>query len=186
MADASVPGPPSSRPEFHFEKRFLGAMNDGVFMTLSDWVNRSVPPDAGDLLLQMDIEGNEFDVIFETPESIWQRFRILVIEFHRLNAAFIPDANRMISLCFRKLLKSFEVVHIHPNNHPSEDGLVAACGGIQIPIAAEFTFWRRDRIRDRRPAQSFPHPLDRPDDPAMPELVLPRCFYSKRPQKLRS
>lgn len=41
MADASVSGPASSSPLFHFKKKFIGAQNRGDFMTLQHgWMNR--------------------------------------------------------------------------------------------------------------------------------------------------
>jgi hypothetical protein len=174
MADYSVPGPPLLSPMFHFERKFLGACNNDVFMTLRDWMSRNVPETGDNLLLQMDIEGGEYDVIFDTPESTWKRFRILVVEFHFLNAVFEPVGLRMISLCLSKLLEVFDLVHIHPNNRTGS----SKRGGIEIPAVAEFTFLRKDRVARREFTQSFPHPLDRPNVPGMPDLILPKCFYS--------
>jgi len=172
MADYSVPGPPSTSAMFHFEKRFLGACDDDIFTRLGTWIERNVPNDSGDLILQMDIEGSEYDVIFDTPETIWRRFRILVIEFHWLHSVFEPMGFRMIALCLKKLLTAFEVVHIHPNNCCG----VRSRAGLEVPTLAEITFLRKDRIGERRPAGEFPHPLDRPNIRGKPDLVLPKCF----------
>ena len=49
-----------------------------------------------------------------------QRFRIIVIEFHGLDAIFVGRGYEYIHDAFSKLLKFFDVVHIHPNN---------CCGG---------------------------------------------------------
>jgi hypothetical protein len=173
MADYSVDGPATASPMFHFSKRYLGTISDEVFITMSDWLQASISPDDGDLILQMDIEGSEYDVIFQTPEDIWKRFRIAAIEFHDVNVIFQPMGLKLLSLCMNKLLRTFDVVHIHPNNL----GGIIRNGTLEIPRAIEVTFLRKDRITVRQTAFSFPHPLDRPNFPEIPEMELPACWY---------
>jgi hypothetical protein len=173
MADYSVDGPAEESPMFHFSKRYLGAFTDNVFITLGDWLQTSVSPEDGDLILQMDIEGSEYDVIFETPEEIWKRFRIVTIEFHDVNAVFQPMGLKLLSLCMNKLLSVFDVVHIHPNN----GGGIIRNGTLDIPRMIEVTFLRKDRVATREAVLSFPHPFDRPNFPEIPELELPECWY---------
>jgi hypothetical protein len=173
MADYSVNGPAAESPMFHFSKRYLGAFADNVFITLSDWLLTSVSPEDGDLILQMDIEGSEYDVIFQTPEEIWKRFRIVTIEFHDVNAVFQPMGLKLLSLCMNKMLSVFDVVHIHPNN----GGGTVRNGTLEIPRMIEVTFLRKDRIATRQAVLSFPHPFDQPNFPEIPELELPECWY---------
>lgn len=173
MADWSVAGPATESKMFHFEKRYLGARTDETMMTLKDWVLRSVPDDSNDLMLQMDIEGSEYDVIFDTPEHIWRRFRIAVVEFHDFNYIFNPMDLRLMSLCFARMLRVFDVVHIHPNNGSGSSKRRA----LEIPRMLEFTFLRKDRIQKWEYASDFPHSLDRPNYPHIPDLLLPQCWY---------
>jgi Methyltransferase FkbM domain len=173
MADYSVDGPATASPMFHFSKRYLGAITDNVFITLSDWIQQSISHNDGDLILQMDIEGSEYDVIFQTPEEIWKRFRIVVIEFHDLNTVFQPLGLKLLSLCMSKLLSVFDMVHIHPNNGC---GLIRR-GELEIPRMIEVTLLRKDRVGARQPAALFPHPLDRPNFPNEPVMELPGCWY---------
>src|SRR5207249_757541 len=70
LADHSVDGPPVQSQMFHFTKKYLGATNDDTFMTLESWMEASLPSYKGDLILQMDIEGSEYDVIAATPASV--------------------------------------------------------------------------------------------------------------------
>jgi hypothetical protein len=174
MADYSVGGPAVQSEMFHFEKRYLGARTDQIFTTLKDWIERSVPKDSGDLILQMDIEGSEYDVIFDTPEDVWKRFRIVVMEIHDLNAVFSPLGLRIVSLCMNKLLRIFDVVHIHPNN---SQGAVKR-RDLEIPNLLEVTFLRKDRIDESRFTGNFPHALDRRNVPELQDLVLPECWHS--------
>jgi hypothetical protein len=172
LADYSVERPPVENPLFHFEKKFLGAAIDPVHTTLEDWVERNAP-DQREFLLQMDIEGSEYGVIFDTTAETLRKFRILVIEFHALGSLCDQLGFELIDLTFKKLMKDFEIVHIHPNN--SLKPVVYA--GYTIPMTMEFTFLRKDRISSRQPATKFPHKLDRPNVAGNEDLALPSCWF---------
>jgi len=173
LADWSVEGPAVESEMFHFEKRYIGARTDQTTMTLKSWVERSVSEDSGDLILQMDIEGSEYDVVFNTPEEVWNRFRIVLIEFHDFNYIFNPLGLRLVSLCFARLLEVFDVVHIHPNNYSGS----SKRGRLEIPRMLEFTFLRKDRVGNWDFRSDFPHALDCPNIPESPDLLLPKCWY---------
>jgi len=172
LADFSVDAPPIDNPLFHFEKKYLGIDNDDTFITLESWVNQKAPS-KNELLLQMDIDGFEYSVIFQTSEDTFAKFRILVIEFHGLDTILGNEGYELMRLAFSKLLKNFEIVHIHPNN---------CCGSVHyrdliIPRVMEFTFLRKDRITHKAPAKIFPNPLDRRNVAAKEDIPLPRCWY---------
>ena len=172
LADYSVEKPPVNNTLFDFEKKYLGDKNNETNMTLENWV-KSKAPKQNDFILQMDIEGSEYPVIAITPTEILDKFRILVIEFHGLDSLFDRMKFNSIDLTFKKILKNFEVVHIHPNNciKPSE------CNGITIPPYMEFTFLRKDRITKKSKKISFPHKFDRPNIASFNDFPLPKCWY---------
>jgi hypothetical protein len=172
LADYSVEYPPIYNKLFDFEKKYLGSKNDEIFMTLESWIELKKPKNH-DLILQMDIEGAEYSVIFDTSSKTLERFRILVIEFHGLDLLFNSMRFDLINLTFNKILKNFEVIHIHPNNccKPLE------YNGISIPPIMEFTFLRKDRIIKRSKNLSFPHKYDRPNVPEKESFTLPKCWH---------
>jgi len=172
LADYSVEAPPIQNKLFDFEKKYLGQMEDSIHITLENWVSRK-SPNQNDFILQMDIEGAEYEVIFDTSRETLRKFRILVIEFHRLEAIIVKSGFDLINLTFRKLLKDFEIVHIHPNNA----GKTTIYKMFVIPQTMEFTFLRKDRISSRQPTLTFPHKLDRPNNPNKKDYHLPRCWY---------
>src|SRR5580692_5590504 len=59
LADHSIDRPPRMRSEFVFDRKFIGAINNETFMTLAAWKDKYLPGYGGDMLLQMDIEGDE-------------------------------------------------------------------------------------------------------------------------------
>lgn len=172
LADKSVDQPAESHERFHFTKRYLGALTNEDYMTMDGWVGSSLPGSRDDLLLQIDIEGYEYETFLSTSDDLMGRFRIVVSEFHNLHHLWSQHYFTLLSRAFEKLLQTHTCVHIHPNN---------CCGslthaGVTIPRVAEFTFLRDDRIRDPRPATAFPHPLDR-DNTTYPHIALPPSWY---------
>jgi hypothetical protein len=173
LADYSVDSPPFCRPEFTFDKKFLGSSDRGQYLTLATWKEKYLPDYSGDMILQMDIEGAEYEVILSTPDRLLDQFRIIVIEFHEMHRIFDPFDCKFFSACFEKLLNRFYVVHIHPNNGSGS----LKRNGIEVPKILEFTFFNKKRVRSTRPQTEFPHRLDR-DVFVGPSLPLPRCWYT--------
>ncbi|MGD0547479.1 MAG: FkbM family methyltransferase [Terracidiphilus sp.] len=175
LADYSVDSPPVMRPEFTFDKKFLGATDRGEFFTLATWKDKYLKNYTEDLILQMDIEGCEYEVILSTPKDLLKQFRIIVIEFHFLDRVFDRFAFSIISSCFNRLLEYFHVVHIHPNN----GGGNVRRGSAEVPKAMEFTFLNKNRASHTEPQRVFPHKLDVINVTEVPPLRLPECWYSE-------
>jgi hypothetical protein len=174
MADYSVDGPPLNSELFHFEKKYLGLTENSVYTTLESWVTRNAT-NLNDSILQMDIEGSEYGVILDTSPDILRKFRIIVVEFHRLDDLCDKFGYEIINHSFRKLLKDFDIVHIHPNNCLKP----VAYGKFEIPPVLEVTFLRKDRILDSKPTLIFPHQLDRQNVPNYDDYPLPSCWFGQ-------
>jgi hypothetical protein len=175
LADYSVDSPPVTRPELVFDKKFLGSSDRGHYMTLASWKDRYLKDYEGDMILQMDIEGCEYEVILNTPDHLLNQFRIIVMEFHELDRLFDPLCFRIISASFEKLLEYFDVVHIHPNN-----GCVHSVrtGDVEVPKVLEFTFLNKRRVKSTKAQSVFPHKLDTDNFPDLPPFHLPKCWVS--------
>lgn len=170
MADASVSGPPIPHPRFQFTPKFLDIWSSDHTMTIEELSGSAA---AGDLLLQMDIEGAEYRVLAAMPEALLRRFRIMVIEFHELDAMFSQFGFKLLEPVFEKLTAFHSVVHIHPNNCIDPVKRYS----LTVPPVMEFTFYRNDRFQpapDR--VLSFPHALDVPCMPEKPSVELPLCW----------
>lgn len=172
MADRSVSGPTIHNERFNFVPKFVGSLNTNGDMTLDAWKSDSIGGYPGDLLLQMDIEGGEYETLLCTSDLLLSQFRILVIEFHNLRELFGRPFFDLVSVVFRRLLQTHTVVHIHPNNN---DGIVSGLG-IDIPRVAEITFLRNDRVRQREFRRDFPHRLDA-ENTSGPPIVLPPAWF---------
>jgi hypothetical protein len=173
LADASVESAVESHPRFAFTKKFIGVTRDDTFMTIDDWVAGSLPDTTSDLLLQIDIEGYEYEVFLGMSDALLRRFRIIVAEFHGLDQLWNRSWFAITSRAFEKVTQTHACVHIHPNNRSG----ALKMRGIEIPRAAEFTFLRRDRILRSSPATNFPHLLDQ-DNATNARLPLPACWVN--------
>lgn len=173
LADASVEKPALESDRFEFRKSYLGASNRENFITLDRWVSESDVSADSDLVLQMDIEGYEYESFLAVSESLLKRFRVIVVEFHDLQHMFnLMSFNSTLRPTFQKLLATHQVVHHHPNNNRQ----LFEHRGIQIPPLLETTFLRRDFVEGNDPASQFPHPLDQ-DNADLPPVVMPSLWY---------
>lgn len=175
LLDGSVDSPKFKHPEhIHFEKMYLKKEDSANSWSLDTWKKKSIADYKGDLFLQMDIEGYEYEVLDSVSEELLSQFRIMVVEFHELQAI----ANGTWLNIFDKICNQFHVVHLHPNNFHLKSSN-AIVGDLEIPRVMEMTFMRKDGISTSHPlpVANFPHPLDIPNNPNYPALDLPECWY---------
>jgi FkbM family methyltransferase len=173
LADKSVDQPAINHSKFHFTKKFIGATNNEQFMTLDKWVEISINEAESELLLQMDIEGYEYETLLNISDHLLRRFRVIIIEFHSLHMLWSQPFYKVASTVFEILLKNHSCVHIHPNNY---NGVIKT-QGIQIPKAMEFTFLRKERIKDSSPIDNLPHKLDQHNSSKKP-ISLAKYWYN--------
>ncbi len=172
LADASVAGAPIVDPLIHFDKKFLGVVDDELSISMDRWVKRYAPS-TGDLVLQMDIEGAEWPVLLNVSEEVLLRFRVIVLELHYLERLIDQVGFEFLFATLDRLLRHYHVVHLHPNNVIRPLNVA----GLSIPRLLEVTLLRRDRAQPTGYAKHFPHPLDRKNDPLRPDIVLPAGWY---------
>lgn len=155
LADASVDGLVCKHRLATFDRLFLGAKTTGIYITLDDWIARYAP-EAGDLLLQMDIEGAEEETLIAAREETLKRFRIVVLEVHDVHRLTRTAKYRTFRRMIELLDKYFILAHVHPNNYSAPTKVARW----RIPPLLELTYIRRDRVEEAYPTHSFPHPLD--------------------------
>jgi len=119
LADRSVDGPPVENNRFHFIKKHIASYSDhrNGLISLDDWYEESIRghTSEADLLLQMDIEGSEYEVIHSISRTLLKKFKVIVIEFHNLHQLLNCNQIGMMERAFSKILQGFEVVHFEEN-----------------------------------------------------------------------
>lgn len=170
LSDATVSGPPISHPRFHFTRKHFDTFESPGTITI-DGFCKAISL-GRDLILQMDIEGAEYRVLNSASTELLSRFRIMIIEFHWLAHLFSDFGFHEISAVFRRLLRTHNIVHIHPNNLAH----VHSSGAIVIPNVMEFTLLRKDRGEFEYGALPYPSDLDAKNVADRPDIVLPQCW----------
>ena len=175
LADASVDQPPFENKDFVFIKKFLGSRTNEDYITLSDWMDQNIPNEIDSNILQMDIEGAEYDVLsFESAITL-SKFKYMIIEFHNLQNIFEKNFLRSINAIFEKIYLNFSICHVHPNN----TGGIASLDGVSVPRVMEVTFIRNDLIDSLKSPEkiSLPHYLDQKNVPNVADIVMPEIWW---------
>jgi len=172
LADGSVDGVPKGLEVSSFTKKHLSGLYTDQTMTLISWMSDH-HAFMDSYILQMDIEGAEYETILAADRNTLNRFRIIAIEVHNTQHWFHPIAFGLVQTFFAKLLEDFHVVHIHPNNN---------CPFIQydevfFPSVFELTLLRKDRADAEGFADELPHPLDQPNVLDKPDRHMPEGWY---------
>jgi len=166
LIDKDHSGAPAQMPENSvFINRFVSGFDSENTISLNQLVESSKV--KGDLILQMDIEGHEYNALTGISRENLDKFRIIVIEFHyTFDWIFDHNWNWQYAQIFSKLLENHTVVHSHPNNA----GGFFKYAGIKYPNLIEVTLLRRDRIKEFRGRIYENHVLDRDDNPGLPTM----------------
>lgn len=157
--------PPDLHPEIHFKDSWLGVLDEKNHISMETWLEEINLPTHSDLILQMDIEGSEYDILAALSTKTLNRFRIIVVEFHYsyryLNKELFMEH---YTKAFDRLKENHIVVHFHANN---------SCGDWifrkkSLPIVFEITLIRKDRVKRVIGNSPVPHELDSDCDPVLP------------------
>lgn len=139
---------------------------------LEKWVSET-SIGGGDYIMQMDIEGAEYRVLTATPKETLAKFRIICVEFHRLERVFFRDTLSDTKALFNKLCSCFDIVHAHPNNRRGSVG----SGQSRCPRLLELTFLRKDRRRKEPEPAMLPHPLDQKNVDKNSDTNFPNTWF---------
>jgi hypothetical protein len=158
-----------------FIKKNLNCFDDENNITLETWVNEKVEDNSNNkLLLQMDIEGSEIEVLYQTNSNLLERFKCIIIEFHHFNKIIDELGLKIYSDIFDKILKTHFIVHIHPNNNSN----ISIINNNKIPALLEITFINKKITKHiKKITYNLPHELDKDCDQNRSQIKCPEIFY---------
>lgn len=171
LIDGTVDKPQDLPPDFIFLQKMLGSSEktQDSQISIEEVINRYFPTSQS-LVLQMDIEGGEYEVLTSIDESDLTPFALVLVEFHHLHKLNeSPAWNSSIKRATQIFMRDFLLVHTHPNN----------AGGFflwrfrKLPKVVETTWIRKSLVADIREPAKLPHPLDSRNDTLMEDLVFP-------------
>jgi hypothetical protein len=159
LIDATVKPPRDLPRNFHFISKMLRSGNDDSDSTnLQELINDSRIK-GKNLLLQMDIEGGEWEILLDASAELLEKFMMIVVELHNLE--YLKERQRFVglNLALDKLLKYHFVTHVHANNA----GSFYFHRFKRYPKVVEVTLVRETAFK-RGNLSEIPHELDRPSD----------------------
>jgi hypothetical protein len=169
MYDGSIENLPIENSKFHFNRKFVGSPLNKDYVSLKTALQEFSSATKASLLLQMDIEGDELSAFHTLTSDDFDKFRIIVVEFHRVQDWTNRTVFRqLVKPVFDNLLQRFDLVHIHPNNCDGEFYFARNF----FPRAIEITFHHKSRrISEAIPAK-LPNNLDAPNTDDAPDVQL--------------
>ena len=153
-----------------FLKKKLSLEDNTDEISINNWIK-----DADkEIILKIDIEGDEYAVLTNISEKNLRKIRILVVEFHGLrnfrSHFFLNHFEKILS----RLEKIFHSCHLHINN----SGKQKKINGYYIPDMIEMTFIRKDRVKNfTGEFTKLPHPLDRRTVDYKDEIFIDPKWY---------
>lgn len=159
---------------FDFTKKKLNIYNDDNNVTLDSFCSSKLKEDDNPIL-QMDIEGDEYLNLLSTKDLTLNRFKIIIIEFHNLEKITNKSLFEFYSASINKILKYFDVSHIHPNNGNRNFTVTRK---LKIPQVLEVTFLNKKLSKQKKPIINLPNKLDARCDRNKPEIILDKLFLT--------
>jgi hypothetical protein len=135
--------------------------------------------DGDDIMLNIDIEGAEWDFFASLGDADMSQFEQIVVEFHNINITVNDDASfEKQKMVLQKMNRTHQVIHLHGNNC----GSVTVLSGLRLlPSVMEVTYVRRIDPAAQKPehefaecSEEFPGDLDSSNDPLLPDISLGR------------
>jgi hypothetical protein len=142
-----------------FRKKWLSTDGRENSLSLAEWISLSEVDEGANFLLQMDIEGAEYENLIGSTSRTLEKFSILVIEFHGLASRIQSSSSRgEVEQILAVLSASFRSVHARINNCCE---VIQVGKRLRIPEVLEVTLLRSDYFEDVALHRTYvPHPLD--------------------------
>jgi methyltransferase FkbM-like protein len=148
-----------SVPELTYPDRMAWFKQPGSWLYIPAQIGFNGDSEKSNMLLKMDIEGDEWDIIKRLDMKTISQFSQIVVEFHNIYDADVE--------AFKRLNKLFYLGHVHGNN----------CSEIRdgLPEVIECTYIRKDCVQYTPDVDRTQYPkesLDAPNDGSKPDYQL--------------
>ncbi|WP_415299567.1 FkbM family methyltransferase [Candidatus Pelagibacter sp. Uisw_134_02] len=157
-----------------FLKKNINSYNSKNTICINDWIEQNSSEYEENFLLEMDVDGSEFEILSSITEKNLKRFGILVIEFHYFELIAHEAFFKIYFPLIEKIRDSFEVSHLHPNNACP---LIEA-SGVEFPSGLEVTFLNKKFVKEKKKIKSLPHKLDKKCIIGKDDIFLPSYWYN--------
>ncbi len=172
LADYSFDAPKELK-NFEYTKKFIKSFSDQKSIDINSWIEKKTLDDQKKMILQIDIEGSEYEVIHAISEKNLKRFDILIIEMHNLFMLNNQIFHKYFLSCIEKIRTFFDVFYLQPNN---------CCGtsnfnGVVFPNVLEITFLNKSKVKYKENFKDENKNLFVKNIKNKKEIILPNYWY---------
>ena len=113
--DASIEKAPDTHKNMIFHKKFVGATRDHQTITFDDIMQQYSFNEKDHNILQMDIEGAEWEIFERLDFSIFEKyFSQIILEFHDCDPRASLQTERHVAI-LERFHHAFQPIHLHFN-----------------------------------------------------------------------
>ena len=160
---------------FDFEKKNIKSFSGKNSLNINEWIEKKREIiKRQKLIFQIDVEGDEYEILSNISENNLDQIKILIVEFHDLEYSGNRTLYQLIVSVMEKILKKFEVAHIHPNNWKTP----SLVNKYIFPSNLEVTFLNKSFVKSKSNIQFLPHKLDFKNVFDKPDIKLETYWYN--------
>lgn len=174
--DGSVDNEPDKHPNIFFHKYFVSESPTtlGPSKNLAQILKDHSHENERDIILQIDIEGGEWDFFTKISHEDMVRFKQIVIELHDIHTS--PEKFAVLE----KIRETHTPIHFHYNNNVLDSVYIASPGFIYNPHVVEISYVRNDECTFTEDGGYYPSLQDFPNYPGKPEIPVGSFDYLLR------
>lgn len=166
--DASIEEEPDKHPNIFFNKYFIASSPtpDGPCKTITQVLSENNHEHENDIILQMDIEGSEWDFFSDITVETMLKFKQLIIELHHINDS--PEKYNIL----KKIRQTHTPIHYHYNNNTRKCVYFPKANFIYSEHVIEVSFVRSNDFNFIKCNDYFPTNLDNRNNKKWPEIPI--------------
>lgn len=166
--DGSIAKLPAEHEAIDFKSKFIKVNESQDSLSLSQVL---AGIDGDDLILKIDIEGDEWGVLDSLTDSELRRFSQIIGEFHGLGSCNSDQEVGKMAELLHRISVDFHLVNSHANNWAS----FRIIHGIAIPDVVELTFIKKNVFQPFSESEVLENPnsnLNAPCNPSRPDYLF--------------
>jgi hypothetical protein len=166
--DHTIAQLPQDHKNFHFRAQRIGSTDSNGTVSLSKALNEVIEDGKTNVILKVDIEGDEWHALDATEPSLLAHCTQIVMEYHHLDRLVEDGFAGVAARVLAKFQADFFVCHVHGNNC----GNLVNAANVVFPETLEVTYANRRLYKPAMEVEIFPQALDMPNQPGRADLFL--------------
>lgn len=167
--DGTISAPPEDNDYIHFHQYNISGADtpEPGYKNIQTIISDLGHEDQNDIILQIDIEGAEWEVFNNIDEKIMNKFSQIIVEFHSV-IDFRSDSIKYHINALKKIYNTHQSIHYHINNFST----LALFPGFNIGNSIEVSYVRRADFKFEPDYTEYPTDLDCPCNKKIPDCYI--------------